>query len=190
MFGRMQIRPATPADLDALAEIDGTIESSGYLHLDAAGEGLAHSWRLEERPLREKLIEPNRLSDEAAFLAKQIVTGADDGVVLVAEYDEGIVAMAVAQRRVETGALHVHDLRIDYDLRRQGMGTALVYQVIGQAREGEMRAVSVETLTNNLPANQLLAKCGFELSGVDTRRRSNHDVVKEAATLFWYAPLD
>jgi hypothetical protein len=25
---------------------------------------------------------------------------------------------------------------------------------------------------------------------VDARRRSNHDLVKEAVTLFWYAALD
>jgi ribosomal protein S18 acetylase RimI-like enzyme len=186
----MQIRPATPADLALLAEIDGTVESSRYLHLERGGEGLAASWRLEDRPLRQKLIEPNRLSDETAFLARQIVTGVDEGLALVAEYDEGIVAMLVAQERPGAQTLHVHDLRIDYDLRRQGMGTALIYQVIGLARERELRAVSTETLTNNDPANQLLAKCGFELSGVDTRRHSNHDVVKEAATLLWYAPLD
>ena len=186
----MQIRPAMPADLALLAEIDGTVESSRYLHLERAGEGLAVSWRLEDRPLRQKLIEPNRLSDETAFLVKQIVTGADEGLVLVAEYDEGIVAMLIAQERAAAGTLHVHDLRIDYDLRRQGIGTALIFQAIGVARERGLRAVSIETLTNNDPANQLLAKCGFELSGVDTRRHSNHDVVKEAATLLWYAPLD
>ena len=64
------------------------------------------------------------------------------------------------------------------------------WSLVAAAREMELRAVSAETLTNNVPAGQLLAKCGFELSGVDTRRHSNHDVVKEAATLFWYAALD
>ena len=50
--------------------------------------------------------------------------------------------------------------------------------------------VAAQTLSNNLPAGGLLTKCGFQLSGVDTRRRSNHDLVKEAVTLFWYAALD
>ncbi len=36
----------------------------------------------------------------------------------------------------------------------------------------------------------MLAKSGFELAGVDDHRNSNHDLVKEAVTLFWYAPLD
>jgi ribosomal protein S18 acetylase RimI-like enzyme len=186
----MQIRPGTIADLDRLADIDGTVESSRYLHLEQSGEGLAASWRLEERPLRERVIDPNRLGDEAAFLVKQIVSGADEGMVLVAEHDEAPVALLVAHLRPERQTLHVVDLRIDYEQRRQGIATAMVYQVIAAAREMGLRAVSAETRTNNLPAGQLLAKCGFDLSGVDTRRESNHDVVKEAATLFWYATLD
>ena len=186
----MQIRPANSADLDALQEIDGTIESIAYLHLDLTGEGAARSWRLEERPLREKLIESNRLDDEAYFAAKQIVTGADEGTVLVAEHADQVVAALVAQPRPALNTLHILDLRVDYDYRRQGLGIAMVYQIIQQARESELRAVSAETLTNNMPASALLTKCGFDLSGIDTRRRSNHDMVKESATLFWYAALD
>jgi len=188
----MQIRPGTLVDVDTVCDIDGTIESSRYLHLEqtAAGEGLATSWSIEERPLRQKVIDPNRLNDEARFLLKQIVTGADEGMALVAEHEDAPVALLVAHRRPELNTLHVVDIRIDYEQRRQGIATAMLYQVIGQAREMELRAVSAEVLTNNVPGNMLLAKCGFELSGLDTRRHSNHDVVKEAATLFWYAAFD
>ncbi len=186
----MQIRRGTPADINGLPDIDGTIESMRYLHLDQANEGLTASWRLEERSLREKLIDPNRLTDETTFLLKQIMIGADEGVVLVAEHDDAPVAVLVAHLRPQRQTMHLVDLRIDYDYRRQGIGTAMLYQVIGDARKLELRAVSAQTRTNNVPAGQLLTKCGFELSGVDTRRHSNHDVVKEAATLFWYATLD
>ncbi len=186
----MQIRPGAAKDLDQLPDIDGTVESTRYLHLEQAGEGLAASWRLEERPLRQKLIDPNRLDDETTFLLKQIVIGADEGMVLVAEHEDAPVAMLVAHLRPERRTMHLVDLRIDYEQRRQGIATAMLYQVIGSAREMGLRAVSAQTRTNNVPAGQLLARCGFDLSGVDTRRDSNHDVVKEAATLFWYATLD
>ena len=89
-----------------------------------------------------------------------------------------------------TGALHIIDMRVDYDHRRQGLATAMIYQVINRARELEMHAVSAEVSANNLPANQLLLKCAFDLAGIDTKRHSNHDVVKESATLIWYASLD
>jgi RimJ/RimL family protein N-acetyltransferase len=186
----MQIRPVTPADIDGLYDIDGTIESSQYLHLDRAGEGLDVSWKLAERPLREKRTLPNRLDEDRRFLLKQIATGADDGIVLVAEHDDAPVALLLAQVEPAFGTIRVHDLRIDYDQRRQGLATAMMYQVIAAAREQELRAVTAECATDNVPAARFLLKCGFDLSGLDARRFSNHDLVKESVTLHWYAALD
>ena len=186
----MQIRPATSKDLQTVRDIDGTVESTRYLHLEAGGEGLALSWRLEERPTRTKLIEPNRLEDDAYFTLKQVVSGVEEGLALLVEIDEAPVAMLLAVPDRSAGTLRIADVRVDYDYRRQGMGLALVYHAIHQAREMGLRAIHAETLSNNVPAAALLAKCGFDLSGVDTRRRSNHDLVKEAVTLFWYASLD
>jgi ribosomal protein S18 acetylase RimI-like enzyme len=87
-------------------------------------------------------------------------------------------------------AMRIVELRVDFDHRRQGLATAMLYQLVGEARNAELRAVAVETLTNNVPASRLLSKCGFELAGVDTARHTNYDLVKEAATLFWYSALD
>jgi hypothetical protein len=89
----MQIRAAVPNDLAGLDEIDGTVVTSEYLHLDRAGEGIDLSWKIAERPLREKRTLPNRLGDERQFLEKQIVTGADEGIVLVAEHEDVPVAL-------------------------------------------------------------------------------------------------
>ena len=95
----MQIRPATAADFDQLADVDGTIESTRYLPLERAGEALSLTWKLDERPLRQKLIDPNALDDDRRFMVKQILTGADEGYALVAEHDDVIVA-ALVQTRV------------------------------------------------------------------------------------------
>src|SRR5688572_18586768 len=111
----MQIRPAIAADLDRLADIDGTIESARYLHLERSGGGLAIGWKLEERPLRQKMIEPNALDDERRFLLRQVLTGADEGLALVAEHDDTVVAALVAQADVPTSRLRILDLRVDYD---------------------------------------------------------------------------
>jgi ribosomal protein S18 acetylase RimI-like enzyme len=186
----MQIRPVMPADLDGLYDIDGTIESSQYLHLDRTGEGLDLTWKLAERPLREKRTLPNRLTDDRRFLLKQIATGGDEGVVLVAEHDAVPLALLLAQVEPAYGTIRVHDLRVDYDQRRQGLASAMMYQVIATAREQELRAVVAESTTDNFPAAQFLLKCGFDLAGLDTRRQSNHDLVKESVTLSWYASLD
>lgn len=187
---RMQIRPVTPADLGGLYEIDGTIESTQYLHLDRAGEGLNVAWKLVERPLREKRTIPNRLDDARQFLLKQIATGADEGIVLIAEHEDVPVAMLLAQVEPGYGTIRVHDLRVDYEYRRNGLATAMIYQIISRAREEGLRAVTAESTTDNLPAARFLLKCGFDLAGLDARRFSNHDLVKESVALYWYAALD
>src|SRR5688500_14306342 len=130
----MEIRPAKPADLDDVAEIDGTIESASYLHLDRAGEGLAVSWKLAERPLREPRILPNRMDDERRFLLKQVSTSMiDDGLALVAEHDGTAVALLLAQVEPTRKAIRIHDLRVDFDHRREGLATAMLFQVIATA---------------------------------------------------------
>src|SRR5260221_1266451 len=74
IFPFMEIRAAQLADLDHLLDLDGTIESGDYLHVErAAGEGLAVGWRLEERPLREKRIDANAVGDDERFMLKQLL---------------------------------------------------------------------------------------------------------------------
>jgi RimJ/RimL family protein N-acetyltransferase len=186
----MQIRPAIPPDLDRLVDLDGTIESLEYLHLERGGEGLAARWALEPRPLREKKIDPNVVDEDARFALKQTLTGVEEGIVLVAEHDDQLVGLALAQPDPVAKTLRIADLRVDYDLRREGLGSAMLFQLIAHARQIEARAVAARTLTDNVPAARFLAKAGFELAGVDTHFRTNHDLVKESVALFWYAALD
>ena len=186
----MEIRAATTTDLERLIEIDGTIESARYLHLERGGEGLATTWRLEERPLRAKLVDSNTVDDDRRFSLRQVLSDIEEGVGLAVEIEDELAALAVAQVDPAANVLRVIDVRVDYDLRRQGIGSALLYQLMAAARERGLRAVAARTSTNNLPAGQFFAKLGFELAGMDTHLLSNHDLVKEAVTLFWYAPMD
>ena len=132
----------------------------------------------------------NPLGDEARFVLKQITTGADEGLALLAEHDGVPVALLVATPDEANKLLRLRELRVDFDHRRQGLATALVFQAVAAAREREFRAVAAESQTDNHPASLLLAKCGFNVAGLDLQRHSNHDLVKEAVTLFWYAALD
>jgi ribosomal protein S18 acetylase RimI-like enzyme len=186
----MEIRPLNPGDIDRLAEIDATIESSQFLFLDRAGDGIARTWRLESRPLRDKLIQANPLDEDMRFVLRQVAGGAEEGIALIGEHNDQIVASALAVPDFAHRTLNVIDIRVEVEFRRQGLGTVMMYRLIDDARRRELRAVAVETRTNNFPANQLLQKLAFDLAGVDTLRHSNHDFVKETATLFWYAALD
>ena len=186
----MDIRPIRPGDLDRLIDIDGTIESNDYLHVDQAGEGIGVSWKIERRPLRERKMDRNAPTDEMQFLLKQVVTGVEEGIALLAEHDGINVAVLLGRIEPEFGTLRIVDLRIDFEHRHEGLGAAMIYKAITDARERQLRAVVIDTRTDNVPAAQLLSRCGFELAGLDTRRNTNHDLVKEQVTLHWYASLD
>jgi N-acetylglutamate synthase-like GNAT family acetyltransferase len=186
----MQIRPATVSDLDHLIDLDGTIESSRYLHVERAGEGLAMSWRVEERPLREKRVDANAVEDDRRFALRQVLAGIEEGIAVAVDHDGVLTGLAAARLNAQRQTLELIDLRVDYEYRGQGLGSALLYQVINRARETGMRAVTAITLTNNLPGARFLSKSGFDLAGVDTHFASNHDLVKEAVALLWYAALD
>lgn len=183
-------RPLTPDDLPALFEIDATVHSQSYLHVNRSEEENATIWRIETRARREKSVDANRIDDDLAFTIKQIVGGNDNGTALCIEMGETPVAALIAQRRDAQGAMHLIDVRVDFDLRRKGLGTALAYSLIGQARDAEVRAVTAETRTDNFPAISFLKKLGFEPVGLDTHRSSNHDLVKERATLLWCLAFD
>src|ERR1700722_19856104 len=108
----MRIPPFTPPNLIPLREIDGTIESTEYLHLEQTGQGMQIGWLLQSRPLRQKLIQSNPLADEIGFVAKQIATGADEGIALLAEHEDLPVGLLIAQPQHEARTMQILDLRI------------------------------------------------------------------------------
>jgi GNAT superfamily N-acetyltransferase len=186
----MEIRSAILKDLAGAIEIDATIESHRYLHVDRSGDGLDAQWKIEARPLRSRLIQPFPMDNDRQFMFSQIAGGIEDGLALVAEHDDEIVGALLAQPRESQGIHQVLDLRVDFDHRRQGLAMAMMFQAIQSARDAGHRAVMAETTANNFPAAQLLDKLGFQMSGLDAQRHSNHDLVKEAVTLMWYTALD
>lgn len=186
----MEIRPFNVNDLDQLTEIDATIESTHYLHLETSGDDFATSIMLELRPLRTKSVVSNPLTDDLMFIWKQVACGADEAFALVGEHESQIVAAAIAQPRNARGVLKLLDIRVDSDFRRQGIGLAMLFQIIQHARENECRAIAAEVRTNNFPANQIALKAGFQITGIDTHRYSNHDLIKESAIVFWYLSLN
>jgi GNAT superfamily N-acetyltransferase len=186
----MDIRAVKPGDIDALHDIDATVESDQYLHVDKSGEGFHAAWKIEPRPLRERRIARRDLDDESRFAFKQIASGAEEGIALLAEHDGAPVAAAAARPDAAAGVFRILDVRVDFDFRRQGLASALLFQIMQEARRLEMRAVAADVTADNFPAAQLLAKLGFEPAGLDTHYRSNHDLVKETVVLFLYLALN
>ena len=199
------IRPMAEADLDDLIEIDATIESDRYLHVAAPqserDEALAFGWSLEPRAFSERRVESNRLDaktgpgSELMFDYRQTVRGVQEGVALIVEAGGQPAGALLARHDPARRLLLLDDVRVDYDLRREGFGSALLYHLIGLGRQraedqNDARAILAAVPAYNEPAHALLAKIDFQPSGLDTMRQSNHDLVKEAAAVLWTFALE
>jgi ribosomal protein S18 acetylase RimI-like enzyme len=190
----MQIRPLRTADLDLIDEIDATVDSIRYHHVervvDQSADGDRVRFAIEDRPLPVKRVESNPIGDDLRFSLKQTAADIEEGLALMAEHEEVPIASLLARVALDDLTLvEIVDVRVDFDHRRQGLGSAMLFQAINFAREKEARAIRVATKSSNAAANALFAKLGFELAGVDTFRSTNHDLVKEQTTLIWYLAL-
>jgi len=59
--------PASRPISIAIIDIDGTITSVNYLHVERTGEGVGQSWKLDERPLQQVDRGPIRSTMTSAF---------------------------------------------------------------------------------------------------------------------------
>lgn len=186
----MQIRPLRPADLDLIDEIDATIDSIRYRHVERVADGDKTRFAVEERPLPAKRVEPNPIDDDLRFSLKQTAADIEDGLALVAEHDDVPIAALLARVALDDPTLvEIVDVRVDFDFRRQGLASAMLFQAITFARDKEARAIRAAARSSNDAGNRLLAKLSFELAGIDTFKSTNHDLVKEQTTLLWYLAL-
>jgi ribosomal protein S18 acetylase RimI-like enzyme len=85
-----------------------------------------------------------------------------DGVALIAELDErpvGFIFCVLGDRGRQTA--HVTDIYVRPDVRGQGIGSALLAEVVEPAREAGLDHVSLEVLVRNSPARRLYERLGF-----------------------------
>ena len=121
----------------------------------------------------------------------RLPAGRDDGLALVVEHGGVPVATLVAAVDAERGLLRI--VGFAGGLRRAPAGAGdgrCCARRWRRPRRGTCGRWRCGRRRGNHPAGQLAAKAGFELAGLDTRFHTNHDLVKEAVTLFWYAALD
>jgi ribosomal protein S18 acetylase RimI-like enzyme len=85
-----------------------------------------------------------------------------DGVALVAEQDEravGFVFCVLGDRGRKTA--HVTDIYVRPEARGQGIGTALLAELVEPARKAGLGHVSLEVLLQNTEARRLYDRLGF-----------------------------
>lgn len=124
----MRVRNAAPADLPAIAAIEG---------------------RSFPDPWPEELL--------AAYF------GDPRALILVAE-EGGLVGFLIARDESTlwgSRALHIHDLAVDPDHRRRGVGTALLAELKTVARERGVPRIRLEVRLHNEGARRFYEEHGF-----------------------------
>lgn len=78
--------------------------------------------------------------------------------------------------------IHVHNIAVRRDQRRQGIGTRLLHEAIVNSRPGGARTITLEVRRTNLAAQRLYEKFGFSVQGVRPRYYTD---TGEDALIMW-----
>jgi [ribosomal protein S18]-alanine N-acetyltransferase len=146
----------TADDLDAVVALER--RSASAPHWDRSGYEAA----LYQKPLQKK-------ESNASFVAQQ---------------DDAVVGFVVARMVVDVCELE--SIVVARELRRQGVGAALLRATLAWAQEQTARRVELEVRAGNCPAIALYERAGFVRDGL---RRSYYRNPEEDAVLMGM-PLD
>jgi ribosomal protein S18 acetylase RimI-like enzyme len=183
----VRIRSMTAADVKRLPEIDANFESSVYLDVAKEVDGLNVTWRLVERPFDTPFVSTDYDFDEQEQeqVRRRLKTG--DGLWLVAADDRTrrLVGMVDVEREAWRKAGFLWNIAVDRAYRGQGLGHNLMERVLEFGRSQSLRAIILETQSNNWFACHFYQRFGFELTGIDDHYYTNRDVANKEVALFW-----
>jgi RimJ/RimL family protein N-acetyltransferase len=105
------------------------------------------------------------VAEERRYL--KAVQGHADAAVFVAEEDHRVVARLSLSRDPHPASRHVADLglMVAADYRRRGVGTTLLREAVGWARDSGVRKLELHVFPWNDPALALYESFGFEREG-------------------------
>ena len=185
------IRRLRPADLPRLKQIDATFVTDAILFVEKTVDGLNVAWRLTERPLPEPLprVEGYIVTEEdVAEVRERLLAG--DGLYLVAEEGQRLIGLLDMEREAWRDTAVIWNILVDRGYRRRGLGREFVQRAIAWARRHHLRAITLETQTDNVPACRFYRAMGFQLGGLDDHFYTNHDLARNQVALFWWYELD
>lgn len=186
-LSRPTIRPLTQADVPRLGEIDAEFESNRYLAVEKIAQGLNVTWQLTDQPLDPPFISTDYSLSRQERDEVAVRLHAADGLYLVIEHDQRLVALLDMEREHWRDTAMIWNILVDRRHRQRGLGTELMNRAVAWGRQNNLRALVLETQTNNYAACCFYLKYGFKLCGIDDHFYSNNDIgVKEVALFWWY----
>jgi ribosomal protein S18 acetylase RimI-like enzyme len=150
----LQVRDATEADLDAMAEMAGAL---AQLHHDLD-------------PKRFMLV-PDVVRGYRWWFGKELAS--KEAILLVAEHDGRIEGYAYGRHEERDWNLLVdrhaalHDIFVREDARRGGVASALIERFKARAKAGGAPRVLLHTATSNTRAQAAFARAGFRSTMIE-----------------------
>lgn len=132
-----------------------TSEKYYEIHMETHNNGWSFSLMEEkfeipfEKNLEEDIFDAHKIGSE----------------VYVSEINGEECGIMVIQHMEWNNTLLIHDLYIDAQFKRKGIGSTLIEIAKKRARELEVRMITLETQTSNYPAIKFYLKNGFHLIG-------------------------
>ncbi len=168
----IKIRPAVASDLSDLVKIEHSYQSLFVWQMDRVLEDgqISISFRQMRlpRPVRVDYFGSHPLLNQENWSRYQ--------AVLVATIAEAMVGYIGISDQFAPRTLWVTDCAVREDMRRQGIGTALILAAQEWGVENGFRKAILEMQSKNHPAIQLAHKLGYEFCGYNDHYFPNQDI--------------
>lgn len=168
----VEIRPAVPGDLEYIVQIDHSYQSYYVWQMDRQiddGQILVNFRQTRlPRPVKVDYAGSNPLLNKENWSRYQaVLTATLEGVPV------GYIGLS---DQFTPKTLWVTDCAVRHDLRRKGIGTALILAAQEWGAEHGFRKVILEMQSKNHPAIQLASKLGYEFCGYNDHYFVNQDI--------------
>jgi streptothricin acetyltransferase len=186
------VRALIERDIPKLIDIRPGFQTDVILEVRRVGDGYTRGWQLlevEVDPPYEKGHGYDFDTTERANIKKRLSQDNTLLEVVIERDTERIVGVLDVEEREWNTTAWVWNLMLDEEVRGKGVGTRLIQRTTAWARKRSLRAVMLETQTNNLPACRFYVKMGFQLIGINETYYTNNDVQNNEVAIFWSLPV-
>jgi len=167
----IEIRPATLIDMNPLIRMDHSYQTAYVWQMDRFIEkGIINIFFRETRLPRPVRVEYPNSPDKIASDFSQ------KGGLLAAVMSEVPVGYVQIRENQSTSTAWVNNLAVVEELRRKGIGSALMLAGQNWASQRNLRRMVLEMQSKNYPAIQLANKLGYEFSGYNDHYYENRDI--------------
>ncbi|MFP4320930.1 MAG: GNAT family N-acetyltransferase [Anaerolineales bacterium] len=183
-----QVRPLRREDIPRLTEINPTFTAQTVLRISRTGASPFQGWHLEEIP-RQTPFHKGRAYDFDAQERAHINRRHAQAIHLQEVVEDPAKGKLVGILDVEYESWRhtawIWNLMLDVNTRGRGLGRLLFQHTLAWSRQHGLRAILLETQSNNTPACRFYAHLGFQLVGVHDIFYTNDDRQREEVALFW-----